>query len=427
MSNQVVTFNSQVNTGCSLRISLNNGQAINIGEVTFPYTFDPTQYGVKEINGDYIFDCDGDCQFIKTVEDGIAPTTTTTTEEPTTTTTTTEEPTTTTTTTARTTTTTTTEEPTTTTTTTKALPMFDCENDGLVISVSEGSVGENVTYVATFNGEVLNVISVEPSTYVEGSKEYLFEFRVPEGYSNSEEMIKCPKTLITESKEITTTTTTTILPTFTCDTEGLVVSIRPGVFGDPVTALVSYNLSNIVYRVMPSTYQKGSYDYDVIITVPEGFSNSFEEIECKVNGVTELIDITTTTTTIRIPDGQDAYCRTVTVDTSDSTFPGYGNFAIQRGLPNISPVDNPESQYFVPAGSTDISDFNNDREDNPVKSHNYCSTLSGDQIAIKQPNGQWGPWVRPTGDERYSFIQGYVNSNQLCDNDNTCSVGITPF
>ena len=332
-----VTFSSVLNSNCSLVVQLNNGvSAINVGPITFPFTFDPTDYGQKTIDGDYIFNCANDCSYTKTLSGYDV--TTTTTIAPTTTTTTTEAPTTTTTTTERVT-TTTTEAPTTTTTT-----------------------------------------------------------------------------------EAQTTTTTTTLSTFTC--EDVTISLNDGKVGETVNGTVNVGVIN---DIVPSTYVGGVNSYSVSIVVPPGYSNSGQVIyECFATA-TGTFPVTTTTTTEDLGGGQDAYCRTVTVDTSDSTFPGYGNFAIQRGLPNISPVDNPESQYFVPAGSTDISDFNNDREDNPVKSHNYCSTINGDQIAIKQSNGQWGPWVRPTGDDRYSFIQGYVNSSQPCDNDNTCSVGITPF
>lgn len=120
-----VTFNSELNTGCSLIFTpQNGGPQVNVGPVELPFTFDPEQYGLNDYKGTYEFMCDGECVFTKVVPDPNRPnttTTTTTTEAPTTTTTTTEA-TTTTTTEAPTTTTTTTAEPTTTTTTTTEAP-----------------------------------------------------------------------------------------------------------------------------------------------------------------------------------------------------------------------------------------------------------------------------------------------------------------
>ena len=194
-----VTFSSVLNSNCSLVVQLSNGvSAINVGPITFPFTFDPTDYGQKTIDGDYIFNCDNDCSFIKTLS-GYDVTTTTTTEAPTTTTTTTEEPTTTTTTTEEVTTTTTTEEPTTTTTT---LSTFTC--DDVTISLNDGKVGEDVS--GTVNvGTITNIV---PSTYVGGVNGYSVSILVPPGYSNSGDVINECFATATGILPVTTTTTT---------------------------------------------------------------------------------------------------------------------------------------------------------------------------------------------------------------------------
>lgn len=183
-----VTFSSVLNSNCSLVVQLSNGvSAINVGPITFPFTFDPTDYGQKTIDGDYIFNCDNDCSFIKTLS-GYDVTTTTTTEAPTTTTTTTERVT-----------TTTTEAPTTTTTT---LSAFTCED--VTISLNNGKVGETVS--GTVNvGAITNIV---PSTYVDGVNGYSVSILVPPGYSNSGDVInECFATAVGISQVTTTTTT----------------------------------------------------------------------------------------------------------------------------------------------------------------------------------------------------------------------------
>ena len=316
MSNQTVTFNSQVNTGCSLTINLNNGQVINIGEVTFPYTFDPTQYGTKDINGDYVFDCDGDCQFIKTVDDGVVSTTTTT-PAPTTTTT--------------------TPAPTTTTTT------------------------EEVTTTTT-------------------------------------------------TEEVTTTTTTTI-PTFDCDTEGLVITVKNGTAGDPVNASVTYvsNNNNLIYSVTPSTYQRGQATYTVNITVPEGFTNSFEVVECYEDAIGEIPQTITTTTTQDTT--QFFTCRTVTIDTTVPSFPGLSSIRIQRKLPSdefytyYTPVDNQIG-------------FEDETDSNDIKVFHYCSGISDGLISVNN-GGTWSGYRIATESDGITFNG---NTGGECTTDGNCNV-----
>lgn len=164
-----VTFNSELNTGCSLIFTpQNGGPQVNVGPVELPFTFDPEQYGLNDYKGTYEFMCDGECVFTKVVPDPNRSNTTTTTEAPTTTTTTTTEVLTgegtTTTTTTEATTTTTTEAPTTTTTTTDPCVQTAQMKFYVVDEISKG--GDSLTIATSTYSEVSDFICREgaPST-----------------------------------------------------------------------------------------------------------------------------------------------------------------------------------------------------------------------------------------------------------------------
>ena len=216
------------------------------------------------IEGEYEFTCEG-CVFTKVVN-RPEPTTTTTTS--------------------------------TSTTTTTTLPLFTCDNDGLVLTISDGLVGTTISTAArdtsfTYNGIALQV-NITPSTYQSGYDLYGVSFTVPSGYSNSGQIIECdvPAVGITTttsttststtststtstSTTSTSTTTTTTLATFTC--EDAVLNVSDGVSNEPVNATV--NVGTIA-SITPSTYQTANFIYTVGIIVPSGYSNSGQIVQC---------------------------------------------------------------------------------------------------------------------------------------------------
>ena len=272
-----VSFNSVKQTGCSLVFKPEGGEPeVNIGQIYFPYTFDPVEYGLDQdmIEGEYEFTCEG-CVFTKVVNRPEPTTTTTTTS--------------------------------TSTTTTTTLPLFTCDNDGLVLTISDGLVGTTISTAArdtsfTYNGVVLQV-NITPSTYQSGYSLYSVGFTVPSGYSNSGQIIVCdvPAVGITTttststtstSTTSTSTTSTTTLATFTC--EDVILNVSDGILNETVNATV--NVGTIA-SITPTTYQIGSSVYTVGITVPSGYSNSGQIIECTDTAIGEEGAAPTTTTT----------------------------------------------------------------------------------------------------------------------------------
>tara|TARA_B110001450_G_scaffold256619_1_gene287785 strand:- start:51 stop:2657 length:2607 start_codon:yes stop_codon:yes gene_type:complete len=103
---------------------------------------------------------------------------------------------------------------TTTTTTTTTLATFNCNTIGLVASVQDGIIGENVTWTVTLNGVAITPVTVTPAIYSAGSDTYTLDFTVPSGYTNSGQVITCTDTA-TGSAAPTYTTTWNLTDSFT--------------------------------------------------------------------------------------------------------------------------------------------------------------------------------------------------------------------
>ena len=348
-----VSFNSVKQTGCSLVFKPEGGEPeVNIGQIYFPYTFDPVEYGLDQnmIEGEYEFTCEG-CVFTKVVN-RPEPTTTTTTTSTTTTST--------------------------STTTTTTLPLFACDNDGLVLTISDGLVGTTISTAArdtsfTYNGIALQV-NITPSTYQSGYDLYGVSFTVPSGYSNSGQIIECdvPAVGITTttsttststtststtstSTTSTSTTTTTTLATFTC--EDVILNVSDGILNETVNATV--NVGTIA-SITPSTYQIGSSIYTVGITVPSGYSNSGQIVQCTDTAIGE--------------EGASAegYCRFVFVE---DVLEGFGTDKERYGLQWNHPTNGLSNSTFANMmGTTTVFNGMNGTV------YGVCSTLGITQI-----------------------------------------------
>jgi len=250
--------------------------SVSIPNVSFPYEFDPLDHGFNSVNGTYTFDCCG-CPYVFVIdgEDNSVTTTTTTTKDVTTTTTTTKDVTT----------TTTTEDVTTTTTTedvcdncitvrvrrinssnTVSFDYIDCDND-------------SQTYTFTTKGSVVDLCVCTGS--IPSSDDYTVEF-----------IEECA----------------TGLPVLTCDL--LSYTVNNGENG----GLVTYNRGSGLFipaQVTPSQYVLGQSTYTVSVTVPNGYSNAGETLEC----VSDEVIVSqgggdTTTTSTR--GSSEAFCAKIT-------------------------------------------------------------------------------------------------------------------
>ena len=249
--------------------------SVSIPNVSFPYEFDPLDHGFNSVNGTYTFDCCG-CPYVFVIdgEDNSVTTTTTTTKDVTTTTTTTKDVT-----------TTTTEEVTTTTTTedvcdncttvrvrrinssnTVSFDYIDCDND-------------SQTYTYTTKVGVVDLCVCAGS--IPSSDDYTVEF-----------IEEC----------------TTGLPVLTCDL--LSYSVNNGTNGE----LVSYSSGSGLFipaQITPFQYVLGQSTYTVSVTVPNGYSNAGETLECVSDEVivSQGGGDTTTTST---KGSSEAFCAKIT-------------------------------------------------------------------------------------------------------------------
>ena len=256
--------------------------SVSIPNVSFPYEFDPLDHGFDNIYGEYKFDCCG-CPYLITIE--VPVTTTSTTEEVTTTTT--EEVTTTTTSkdTDPITTTTTTEEVTTTTTT--------------------EDVCDNCTTVRVRRNTLLYGVSFDYIDCDNDSQSYTFPTKV-----SVVDLCVCTGS-IPSSDDYTIEfieECTTGLPVLTCDL--LSYTVNDGENGE----LVSFNNGSGLFipaQVTPSQYVLGVGTYTVSVTVPNGYSNAGETLECVSDEVivSQGGGDTTTTST---KGSSDAFCAKVT-------------------------------------------------------------------------------------------------------------------
>jgi hypothetical protein len=248
--------------------------SVSIPNVSFPYEFDPLDHGFDNIYGEYKFDCCG-CPYLITIE---APVTTTSTTEEVTTTTTSKD-------TDPITTTTTTEEVTTTTTTEDV-----CDNcttvrvrrNTLLYGVSFDYIdcdNDSQSYTFPTKGSVVDLCVCTGS--IPSSDDYTIEF-----------IEEC----------------TTGLPVLTCDL--LSYTVNDGENGE----LVSFNNGSGLFipaQVTPSQYVLGVGTYTVSVTVPNGYSNAGETLECVSDEVivSQGGGDTTTTST---KGSSDAFCAKVT-------------------------------------------------------------------------------------------------------------------
>lgn len=247
---------------------------VSITNVSFPYEFDPLDHGFNSVNGIYTFDCCGcSYEFVIDGEDNFV-TTTTTTEDVTTTTTTSKDVS-----------TTTTEDVTTTTTTEDV-----CDNcitvrvsrNNLLNSVSFDYIDcDNNSQTYTFTTKVSVVDLCVCTGSIQSSEDYVIE--------------------IIDDCE-------TGLPVLTC--EMLDITVNNGESGDVVTFINGSGLL-IPAQVTPSQYILGQSTYTVTVTVPNGYSNAGNTLECVSNEVVVTSGGSDTTTT-STRGSSEAFCAKIT-------------------------------------------------------------------------------------------------------------------
>lgn len=79
-------------------------------------------------------------------------------------------------------------------TTLASLAEFTCNTSGLQVSVLDGTVGNNVQWSLTWNGNAISPAAAQPIQYVAGNNSYDLSFEVPAGFSNSGNSITCSDT-----------------------------------------------------------------------------------------------------------------------------------------------------------------------------------------------------------------------------------------
>ena len=250
--------------------------SVSIPNVSFPYEFDPLDHGFNSVNGTYTFDCCG-CPYVFVIDGEDNSVTTTTTEEVTTTTTSKD--------TDPITTTTTTEEVTTTTTT--------------------EDVCDNCITVRVSRNNLLNSVSFDYIDCDNDSQSYTFPTKV-----TIIDLCVCTGS-IPSSDDYTVEfieECTTGLPVLTCDL--LSYTVNDGENGE----LVSFNNGSgllIPAQVTPIQYILGQSTYTVTVTVPNGYSNAGETLECVSDEVivSQGGGDTTTTST---KGSSDAFCAKIT-------------------------------------------------------------------------------------------------------------------
>jgi hypothetical protein len=250
--------------------------SVSIPNVSFPYEFDPLDHGFNSVNGTYTFDCCG-CPYVFVIDGEDNSVTTTTTEEVTTTTTSKD--------TDPITTTTTTEEVTTTTTTEDV-----CDNC-TTVRVRKNPLSTNVSFdyidcdnnsqSYTFQTKVAVIDLCVCAGSIPSSDDYTVEF-----------IEEC----------------TTGLPVLTCDL--LQFTVNDGENGEQV----SFNNGSGLFipaQVTPAQYNLIQGSYTVTVTVPSGYSNEGDTLDCVTDGVivSQGGGDTTTTST---KGSSNAFCAKVT-------------------------------------------------------------------------------------------------------------------
>lgn len=122
------------------------------------------------------------------------------------------------------------------------------------------SNGDNITSLSKSSVQAGTLVSVDPANIQSGLRTYTANIRVPNGYSNTGEIIQCTDTA----------TGTSIDPEFTCSTANF--QITSGTVGNATAGTVD---AGTIASISPSTYQSGSTVYTATINIPaSGYSNS---------------------------------------------------------------------------------------------------------------------------------------------------------
>ena len=167
------------------------------------------------------------------------------------------------------------------------LPTYTCTDFNNSFAVSNGAVGDPIlfTWDSSPPPPGLNA-SFNPSTYQSGTQNYQATIDVPPGYSNTGSSITC-------SFQTTGTTTTTTIPTLTCN--DVTVTIASGAVGDPIPEFVISITGDAQFdSITPGTYQNGTqlYQVDLIVgTAKQGvgsYTNFGQTITCFISATGTL-------------------------------------------------------------------------------------------------------------------------------------------
>lgn len=140
-------------------------------------------------------------------------------------------------------------------------PTFTCSD--AVFSMADGTTGASTVGQGTVT--LGTIVSISPSTYSSGSDTYTATITVPSGYSNSGSTIDCTDDAVGG------------FTAFTCSDANFFMA--SGVTNQPTAGLGTVSLGTIT-SISPSTYQDGEYQYTATITVPSGYSNAGQSINC---------------------------------------------------------------------------------------------------------------------------------------------------
>ena len=159
---------------------------------------------------------------------------------------------------------------------------FTCAD--ISISIADGTVGQTVTATATG----ANIVSIVPPEYAEGTASYTINFNVPGGYTNTGDPLSCTANGVGNEQVDDPDDSgdnggtdgggdTDVLPTFTC-TDAFFRVTPNGIAG--TTAEYNIDEGTVIGSISPDIYQVGTADYTANIQVPDGYSNSGEQIVC---------------------------------------------------------------------------------------------------------------------------------------------------
>lgn len=330
-----------------------------ITNVSFPYVFDPSEYGFNSVNGTYMFDCCG-CpyEFVIDGEDNFVTTTTTTEKDVTTSTSTSTSTTSTTSTSTSTTSTTTTKEGCNNCTTVRVRKA----NVKTTTSVTFNYIDcDNVSQTATLTRLVPTVDLCVCSDSIPSSDDYSIEF-----------IEMC----------------TTGLPVLTCDL--LQFTVNDGESGESVTYNNESGLS-ILASVSPAQYVMGVGTYTLTVTVPSGYSNEGATLEC-VNDEVIVTSSGGNITTTSTKGSNNSFCAKITYgpNSPDRLQTAQGDEIYEFLISEQFSVENPDGGGFF----------------------RIC-TNNGAFLVVENNNA---PRVIQESDD----IEIEFNTEDLCNGDNDC-------